>query len=594
MVVSLNTTASAERKIMGPQTEAADQIHAMKHRGERETFRDAVNRVSLALADDDMHYHRLREVIGSMRFSPAGRIWAGAGSAKNVTLANCFMSGIITDSYTDDEGCIMQRAWEAAKTMRMGGGIGYDFSTLRPRGALIKKLMSYSSGPVSFMRIFNEVCLATASAGQRRGAQMAVMRVDHPDIVEFIDAKHDNTSLTGFNISIGATDEFMEAVNTGRPFALRFKGETYQEIDARDLWERIMRSTWDFAEPGILFIDTINRMNNLYYCETISSTNPCSEQPLPPFGSCILGSINLAKYVHRSPVSVDDVRTGVPWATGCSLDLEQMEDDIAVIVPAMDNVMERSSFPLAEQRLEAITKRRMGIGVMGVANALESLGLPYASPEYLNKQDEVLCRLTRSCYKASALRAKEKGPFTLYDEEKYNKSKFILSDALDDETRALIKRYGIRNSHLTSIAPTGTISLAADNVSSGIEPVFAYSVPRPVNAPGGQVIVDVEDYGVRFLGVRGRRAHEVPLNDHLAIVARAQTYVDSSISKTCNTDGNVPWTIFKGLYSRAWEVGVKGLSTFNSDGKRAALLSSKDEEGAACRIDPVTGNRECG
>ena len=579
---------------MGPQTEAANQLDAMKYRSPGESFRDKTNRVAKALSDNDRHYHELREIFGEQRFLPGGRIQVAMGSGRNVTALNCYVSGTISDSFTDGEGSIMQRAHEAATTLRMGGGIGYDFSTLRPRGALIKKLMSHSSGPVSFMKIFNEICKCTASAGHRRGAQMGMMRCDHPDILEFINAKHDNESFTGFNMSVAVTDAFMECLNSGKAFPLQFNGEIYQEIDPQELWESMMRSTWDWAEPGVFFVDTSNRMNNLWYCETISTTNPCGEQNLPPHGACLLGSINLVKYLVRQAVSVQEIKEGKApgWY---SLDLDQIENDIPAIVRAMDNVIDRAIYPLPAQAEESRSKRRIGIGITGLANALEALGLPYGTPSFLTKQEEIQRRITNATYRASAYLAEEKNSFPLYDKDKYLQSKFLQSGAIEEDILDLIYKYGVRNSHLTSIAPTGTISLTADNVSSSIEPVFAYSVPRPINTPSGQAIVQVEDYGVKFLGVKGRRSSDIQISEHLAVSAMAQKYTDSAVSKTCNTNGSIPWQDFKQIYVDAYHAGAKGITTFNADGKRFALLKSADAptEGETCRIDTATGRREC-
>lgn len=579
---------------MGPQTEGADAIHAMKYRQKGETFRDAVNRVALALSDGDKHYHELRDVLGDLRFMPAGRVQASVGSSREVTPYNCYVSGRIEDSFVSGDGSIMQRAHEAATTMRMGGGIGYDFSTLRPRGALIKKLHSHSSGPISFMRIFNEVCLCTSSAGHRRGAQMGVMRVDHPDIVEFINAKHDNHTLTGFNISVAVTDEFMEAVARGSSFALRFNGETYNEVDARELWEMIMRSTYDWAEPGVLFIDTINKMNNLWYCETIAATNPCGEQPLPPFGACLLGSFNLVKYLTPQTSLIPQRRFGFDW--------DRLAADIPLVVRAMDNVIDKARYPLPQQEAEAKNKRRMGLGVMALANAGEALGFPYGSPAFLEFEAKVLRFIANKSYQASALLAKEKGAFPLYDAERYLNGKFI--GQLDEDTQALIDDFGIRNSHLTSLAPTGTISWSCDYVSSGVEPVFTLGVSqRPVNTPEGPKLFDVQDYGELFLNVKGRQSHEVTPKEHVSVLTTASQWVDSAVSKTCNLDGTVDWDDFKAIYSTAWEGGAKGCTTFNKDGKRFALLTASSEEpkntagddasGETCRIDPETGRREC-
>jgi ribonucleoside-diphosphate reductase alpha chain len=585
--------------MFGPQTKAAETTHAMKYRQQGETFRDAVNRVASTLKDNDKHYHEFREIFGDMRFMPAGRVQAAIGSSKTVTPYNCYVSGTIADSFVDDEGSIMQRASEAAKTMRMGGGIGYDFSTLRPRGALIKKLQSHSSGPIAFMGIFDAVCQATASSGHRRGAQMGVLRVDHPDIVEFINAKHNQESLSGFNVSVAVTDEFMKAVVAGKHFQLRFYDTSYREVDARELWEMIMRSTWDWAEPGVLFIDTINRMNNLWYCEKIAATNPCGEQPLPPFGACLLGSFNLVRYLSRQPVSVDSIRKGL-GGPGYAFDWDQLKADIPTVVRAMDNIVDRAVYPLVQQELEAKNKRRMGLGIMALANAAEALGYPYGTPHFLEFETKILNLITNETYLVSSELAAEKGSFPLYDQEKYGQSKFLA--CLNEDVRHSIKKNGIRNSHLTSIAPTGTISMSCDNISSGIEPVFSYRTDRPINTPNGQMIMRLDDYGVRFLGVKGRICDEVSVQDHVNVLITASQWVDSAVSKTCNLDGSVPWDDFKGVYMRAWEGGAKGCTTFNKDGKRFALLtssedtlnSSKEETmNETCRIDLETGRREC-
>lgn len=583
---------------MGPQTRVGDYFHGMKYRGEGEDFREANNRVASALKDSDDHYHAFREITGHQRFMAAGRVQSAMGSARATTPYNCYVSGTIEDSFVHGEGSIMQRAMEAAATMRMGGGIGYDFSTLRPRGDIIRKLQSHSSGPVSFMGIFNEVCKCVASSGHRRGAQMGVMRVDHPDIQEFINAKHNLTELTGFNLSIAVTDEFMRAVEAGADFDLRWGGQTYSTVDAAALWELIMRSTWDWAEPGVLFIDRINEMNNLWYCETIAATNPCGEQPLPPFGACLLGSFNATKYVRPKTVRT---LSQAAW----EFDYDQLRADIPPVVRAMDNIVDRARYPLPQQRAEALAKRRMGLGVTGMANAGEALGFPYGSPGYLEWQEKVLEIIAVECYRSSALLAAEKGPFPLYDAEKYLAGRFM--DKLPADVLALIRAHGIRNSHLTSIAPTGTISLTADNCSSGIEPVFDYITARPVNTPQGQELVEVEDYGVREFGVRGRRASEVTAREHVAVLASAQKWVDSSVSKTCNMDGSMAWEDFKDLYMTAWRTGCKGCTTFNIDGKRMALLTGKSEDapaevmdapeaaepGETCYLDLATGRREC-
>jgi ribonucleoside-diphosphate reductase alpha chain len=594
---------------VGPRLAYSDQLHAEKYRLKGETFRDAMGRVASALQDSPAHYHAFRDVLLDMRFMPAGRVQAAMGSPKGVTPYNCYVSGTIPDSFVSrensEQSSIMHRAEQAATTMRMGGGIGYDFSTLRPKGFLIKKLLSQSSGPLGFMPIFNEVCKATSSAGNRRGAQMGVLRIDHPDIFEFISAKHNSNALTGFNISIGVTDEFMECLAARKPFALRFEGQVIRHVDPEDLWEAVMRSTWDWAEPGVLFIDRINGMNNLWYCETIAATNPCGEQPLPPFGACLLGSYNLVKYLRP-------VTSRIP-SKAWSFDWDQLKADIPHVTRAMDNVVDRAIYPLMEQMLEAKNKRRMGMGVTGLANAAEAMGLPYGSRSFLEFEDRLLAFITRHTYLASAELAKEKGSFPLYDEEKYLAGKFVSS--LDEEVRDAIRRNGIRNSHLTSIAPTGTISMAADNVSSSIEPVYRFQQERTVLMAEGRRTVDLFDYGFGTLHVRGRRTSmgEVTAAEHVSVLTTAQKHVDSAVSKTVNCDGSMPWADFKGIYLSAYENGAKGCTTFNKDGKRAglfketpepadlpfpgenslAMVGISDDVGGTCEFDPATGRRSC-
>lgn len=569
----------------GPILPISQKVHADKYRKRGESFRECMNRLSYTLMDDDEHYLRLRGLLLHQRFLPAGRIQAAVGAARQVTAINCFLSGVIEDNYTGKDG-IMERAVEAAQTMRMGGGIGYDFSTLRPRGDLIRSLQSRSSGPISFMYIYNAVCLCTSSAGHRRGAQMAVLRVDHPDIEEFIFIKHNSDELTGFNISIGITDEFMEAVEADKPFDLRWDGRVYKTIQARELWETIMRSTWDYAEPGVIFLDTINRMNNLWYCEHIAATNPCGEQPLPPNGACLLGSHNLAKYIRRSS-------DGKVW----EFNWDQFRWDIPIGIIAMDNVIEHTFYPLPAQEEEEKNKRRMGIGVTGLANAGEALGYPYGSTEFVMFERKVLSTLAQFAYEASVGLAVEKGVFPAYERDAYMKSAFI--QTLPESTQELIFNHGIRNSHLLSIAPTGTISLCADNVSSGIEPVIEYETQRTVIEFDGPKVYDVIDYGWREFGVRGKLARECSASDHINVLIEAYKHVDSAVSKTCNVDSTMKWDDFKNIYIQAWKGGCKGCTTFNSGGKREGIFVQAEDapEGgvmeASCVIDPVSGRRDC-
>jgi ribonucleoside-diphosphate reductase alpha chain len=572
--------------MMGPRNEFSEMLHTLKYRQVGETFRDAMNRVSSAMVDEgsSTHYHAFRDVLMSMRFVPAGRVQSAMGAARDVTALNCFVSGVIPDSFVHPDSeygsSIMHRAAEAASTMRMGGGIGYDFSTLRPRGALIRKLQSQSSGPVSFMHVFNAVGEATASAGHRRGAQMGVLRVDHPDIVEFINIKHKKGVLEGFNLSVAITDDFMECVIRGSRFDLEFGGEIYQTVDARELWETIMRSTWDWADPGVLFIDTINNMNNLHYCERIAATNPCGEQTLPPFGACLLGSFNLTQYLSRS-------------GSRFSFDYKQLEEDIAPVVRAMDNVVERSSYPLPQQEEESRSKRRMGLGVLGLANAGETLGYAYGSPAFLRFEARVLTTIRDHSYRASMMLAQEKGSFPLFDAARYSESDFVRT--LPKEIRADIRKYGIRNSHLTSIAPTGTISMCCDNVSSGIEPVFSEWTQRSVNVNVGSqpMMVNIQDYAAENFGTVPKVCEQVTAQEHVDVLCTAARLVDSAVSKTCNVTGKMPWDEFKDIYRRAWDGGAKGCTTFNIDGEKMALLRSSPVKDMACTFDPTTGTRSC-
>jgi ribonucleoside-diphosphate reductase alpha chain len=870
----------------GPTLPISEEVHSQKYRGEGESFEEAMIRVAGALADDEQHFTKFLNILMDMRDMPAGRVQAAMGSPKRITPYNCFVSQTIFDSMDS----IMDALRNAAETMRLGGGIGYDFSRLRPEGDRIVSLGSTSSGPVSFMDIFDSLCKTIMSAGHRRGAMMGVLRVDHPDIEKFIRAKQTLGRLTQFNISVGITDEFMQAVIKGDGFDLKFEGRVYQRIDAAMLWEEIMRSTWNYAEPGVLFLDRINEYNNLYYCEELEATNPCvsgdteiltkkygyrqiqhalneeievwngyqwstvmpevtgfsqdmsrisfndgselrctkyhkfilddgtrvkakdlkegdrltkhnwpviegdmqyaemyrqgffsgdgwttgnrsyiglygekkklanlmayktckeynitggyegtdttetklylylgtdlrfsktfvppidwtlrcrldwlaglmdsdgctvcsensisvqvsskdrdflhhvkrmlncmgttgtlapmkdcwrlsisssnlkvlqelglvtyrldlsgndpqrdasrfvtvnnieddgrcavvycfnepenhsgifggvltaqcGEQPLPPYGACLLGSSNLTKYVK-----VDN--NGKRY-----FDFGQFKNDIPVIVRAMDNIVDRAIYPLPEQEEEARSKRRMGLGITGLANAGESLGLPYGTPRFVKFTESVMHMLTNEAYKASALLAKEKGVFPLYDKEKYLASKFIKT--LDEDTQKLIARHGIRNSHLISIAPTGTISLAADNISSGGEPVFALTYNRTINTLRGTVVEEVSDYAFREWGVKGKTTVELTADDHLNVLMALQKYVDSAVSKTCNVDPNMPWDEFKEIYIKAWKGGCKGITTYNPEGKREGVLNVTEEtEGAACWINP-DGSKSC-
>lgn len=594
-------------KHYGPTLKVSSEIHAMKYRSKGESFKDAMVRVADALKDGEEHYVAFKDILLDMRFLPAGRVQSAMGSPRIVTPYNCFVSRTINDSMGD----IMEAAKEAAETMRLGGGIGYDFSTLRPRGALIKSLDTRSSGPIAFMDIFDAICKTIASAGHRRGAQMGVLRVDHPDIEEFVEAKTNSSRLTQFNISVGITDEFMEAVRSNTMFNLRFEGVVYKQVSAVALWNKILRFTWDWAEPGVLFLDTINKKNNLFYCEVIAATNPCGEQPLPPFGACLLGSTNLVKYIepNYTTVRVTDEGEGPEEQVGWFFDYDQLEADIPHIVRSMDNVVDRATYPLPEQEVEAKSKRRMGLGLTGVANAGEILGYQYGSPSFLKWLEGVMEFYRDVVYKASVELAKEKGSFPLFDAGQFLQSGFTLT--LTEELRDDVRLHGIRNSHLLSIAPTGTISLSADNVSSGIEPVFSHFYDRTIQTFDGPIVERVEDYAYRVYGIKGRTADQTPVQDHVAVLNLASRYVDSACSKTCNVGNDVTWEEFKDVYMSAWLGGASGCTTFRLAGKRYGILNAAavedvaveeevvvddfidEKEGGACFIDPSTGRRTC-
>lgn len=577
------------RNYEGPIMTIAQEIDEMKYRQKGETFDDKIKRIARALSDGDEHRFVLEDILGEMRFLPAGRVQSAIGSNRITTAYNCFVSGEIEDSMDS----IMERAKEAAETMRKGGGIGYDFSKLRPRGDLIKSLDSKSSGPISFMQVFDSVCQTIASSGHRRGAQMGVLRIDHPDVLDFIRAKRNNDKLTGFNISVGITDAFMDALENGTEYELMFNGEVRGSLSAQEVWDEVMSSTWDWAEPGVLFIDRIKEMNNLWYCEEIYATNPCGEQPLPAYGACLLGSFNLTKYLEKEK-------------KGYVFNFKQFKSDIKPVVQAMDNVVDRTIYPLKAQEDEAKNKRRMGLGVTGMANAGEMLGYPYASKEFMTWAEKIFACLRDNCYKASAMLAKEKGAFPLFRRE-YLKSNYIRS--LPASVQSLIREHGIRNSHLTSIAPTGTISIIGDNVSGGIEPVYSHKYDRTIQTFDGPIVETVEDYAYSH-GVEGRTADGISVNDHLNVLLLAQHYIDSACSKTCNVSGDVDYDSFKQVYVNAWKGGAKGCTTFRIDGKRFGIFNETVEEETkvsseteavaqeedkveACFIDPATGIKEC-
>lgn len=563
----------------------AEQIWDMKYRLKKadgtpldQTVEDTWRRIARSLAaSEPAQEARFYDALEDFKYLPAGRITAGAGTGRSVTLFNCFVMGTIPDSM----GGIFDMLKEAALTMQQGGGIGYDFSTIRPRGADVMGVAADASGPLSFMDVWDAMCRTIMSAGSRRGAMMATMRCDHPDIQDFITAKSDAARLRMFNMSVLVTDDFMEAVKSDGSWDLKFNGTVYHTVEARDLWNKIMKATYDYAEPGVIFIDRINQMNNLNYCETIAATNPCGEQPLPPYGACLLGSINLAKMVKD------------PFETTAELDGDALSELVATAVRMMDNVVDESRFPLEAQAQEAQAKRRIGLGVTGLADALLMLGLRYGSDEAAAQTEAWMKQIARASYLASVELAKEKGPFPLFDAEKYLASGSL--QHMDDDVRDAIREHGIRNALLTSIAPTGTISLYAGNVSSGIEPVFAYAYTRKVLQPdGSRTEEEVVDYAVQLwrdkfgdkeLPDYFVNAQTLAPMDHVKMQAAAQKWIDSSISKTINCPEDISFDDFKDVYMEAWETGCKGCTTYRPNDVTGSVLSVSEESEKAPEAD---------
>ncbi len=567
---------------MTEHSNIARQIWDMKYRfktpnGEAidQTVEDTWHRVAKTLAaqerDPKLWERRFTDAMAGYKFLPAGRILAGAGTGRRVTLHNCFVMGTIGD----DMSSIFEHLREAALTMQQGGGIGYDFSTLRPKGALVKGVGADASGPLSFMEVWDSMCRTIMSAGARRGAMMATLRCDHPDIEEFITAKQTPGRLTNFNLSVLATDPFMTAVKNDQEWPLQFDGKVNRTVQARELWNKIMHATYDYAEPGIIFIDRINARNNLHYCESIAATNPCGEQPLPPYGTCLLGSVNFARFVQE------------PFTKNAYLDLNALRETISAAVRMMDNVVEASNYPIANQKHEAEQKRRIGLGLTGLADALIMCGLRYGSSDAVATTRNWMEVFRNAAYGASIDLAKEKGAFPLFDRKQYLGGKTIQD--LPQELQDSIAKYGIRNALVTSIAPTGTISLFADNVSSGLEPVFSFEHKRHVLMPDGERREEsVSNYSYRvFRSLQGASvplpdyfvdAQDLSPDDHLAMQAVVQDYVDSSISKTINVPEDISFESFADVYMKAYETGCKGCTTYRPSPVRGAVLEVSKPE----------------
>jgi len=697
----------------GPKNPFSQELHATKYRTKGESFHEAMCRIAAELSRNDEERQTYKDILLTQRFLPAGRIQAAVGAARQVTAMNCYASSVIEDN----SDSIFEVVKEAFMTMRVGGGIGFDFSRLRPEGYRISTLESSSSGPLSFMDIFDAVCATVMGAGHRRGAMLATLSISHPDIEEFIRAKQNETRFRNFNVSVGVTDKFMQALEAGEDFPLEFDGKVDRWVSARGLWDEIMRSTYDWAEPGVLFIDRINKMNNLHWLEDIRVTNPCftgdmevwtsegpktfkelegttvkvltetddhklvlrsmdvfktgvdkslievtlddgtiiectpeheffdinrnkveakdltegarlasvyrhkvisvklidkvadvycgtveethrfflscdrgailvsncGEVPLQPNGACLLGSFNLTKYLAGG-------EQGVPY----QFDYEGLKKDIPSVVKMIDSVIDTTTYPLESQKVEATTKRRMGLGITGLANTAEILGTPYGSPEMIDFTKSVLEVIRDEAYRASISLAKERGPFEAFDRDQYLAGNFV--QTLPEDIKKGIWEHGIRNSHLTSIAPTGTISLTADNISSGLEPVFSLQTQRIVNMPSGPQNVLLKDYAYNYYGVKGKTSEEVTTQEHVEVLKATVPFIDSAVSKTCNIGSEVSWEEFKGVYLQAYEAGAKGITTFRPAGKRFGILTASPEEsseGAACFIDPETGSKTC-
>lgn len=575
----------------------SEQIWNQKYRfqTEREGFSsdndvvDTWGRIASATANQP-RLHNQPEVIEQLeqqffsamydfKFLPAGRIISGAGTERNVTLFNCYVMGTIPDSLDG----IFDMLKEAALTMQQGGGIGYDFSTLRPKGAPVKGVESFSSGPLTFMDVWDAMCKTIMSAGNRRGAMMATMRCDHPDILEFVHAKQDPLRLRQFNVSVLVTDPFMEAVAKGQDWDLVFDGEVYSTVNAKELWDQIIQNTYDYAEPGVIFIDRINRENNLWFLETISATNPCGEQPLPPYGACLLGSLNLARFV------------ALPFTEQADVNWAGLEETTRAAVRLLDGVIDTSKFPLPQQEEEAMYKRRQGLGITGLADMLFMIGMKYGSGEAVSFVNRLMENIAIWAYEESIEMAKEYGPAPFIESKEARRQfcESTMMQRLPEHIRTGVTLHGIRNSHLLSIAPTGTISMYAGNVSSGIEPVFAPWYDRTIinndvdlTKRTERVMVycvhkyfeagftEEDDWWKKYMVT----AQDLDPHHHIVMQGAAQKWIDSSISKTVNIPVDYSFDEFQAVYMDAWNHGCKGCTTYRPNEVTGSILSVVEEE----------------
>lgn len=569
--------------------------HAREHAGPEPdvvtTWRRVANAVAEAERDPEKWQKAFNAILSDFLFLPGGRILAGAGTGKRVTLFNCFVAGPLLDSIES----IFESLKETAVTMQQGGGIGCDFSSLRPSGAPAVTTGSTASGPLSFMHMWNSLCETLLSTSTRRGAMMGTMRCDHPDIEAFIVSKRDPHALNNFNLSVLVTDDFMNAVSDAADWQLVYPAQpvgdragysgmarqVYRTLPARDLWEQIIRAAHETAEPGVLFIDNINRNNNLYYCETISATNPCGEVPLPPYGACNLGSVNLTALVRA------------PFSTGAELDREKLRDTVMTAVRFLDDVIDVSLFPLNEQADQARGTRRIGIGITGLADMLAMLNLKYDSDDARAVAQEIMELTRNSAYEASVELAMEKGPFPFFEKEKYLEAPFVRR--LPNQLRTGIANHGIRNSHLLAIAPAGTISLLAGNVSSGIEPIYAMEATREIRGRGLEMQrLDVCDFAYKLWQTTANPGDELPQSlvtaaglpakAHLDMQACLQPFVDNAISKTVSLEADATREDVEAVFSNAYLSGLKGCTVFRTGARSGQVLRSRDES-HCCHVD---------